>query len=116
MYCFDTRAESHCVDRLNGHAPPPKGAANEDEGVGIADTVAKCRKLILRRLQVPLSPVDLRSVGKPPLPPFSGGGVGSLQSCKIRLRNANPAYHLCIKIGASLRIRHLIFLLILLKK
>ena len=26
------RAESHCVDRLNGHARPPTEAANEDEG------------------------------------------------------------------------------------
>ena len=74
MYCFYTRAESHCVDRLNGHARPPTEAANVDGRGGIADTVAKCRKLIQRRLRVRFHLRAWQGRGKPALPPFSGGG------------------------------------------
>ena len=70
------RAESHCVDRLNGHARPPKEAVNADERGGVAGTVAKCRKLILRRCEFCFQPWDVQRRGKPPAPPFGGGVVG----------------------------------------
>ena len=70
------RAESHCVDRLNGHARPPKGAVNEDERGGVADTVAKCSKLIQRCLRVPLLSAGFAETGKAPCTPIFGGVVG----------------------------------------